>query len=300
MRLFLWWLRRLLSALVTLLAVSALIFVAARLMPGGFAETILGPFATGEQKAELADRYGLDEPVLLQYLHWLGAVAGGDFGSSMISQTPVTTELLDRLPGTVRLTGYAVAIAVVVGVPLGVLTALRGRGGSVGRILSGLGVSVPEFALGSFAVFLLSRYGLQVDGYLLPAAVLSLFAVSVTARTTRDAVMGVLVEPHITAAVARGHTPWFIVRHHVLRNAAAPVLTLLATVTAHLLGGALIVEYVFNLPGIGSYVVQAVSRRDYAVVQAGVLLAAAVFIVMNILIDLAVGLIDPRLGGRRA
>jgi peptide/nickel transport system permease protein len=111
-------------------------------------------------------------------------------------------------------------------------------------------------------------------------------------------VLNVLVEPHVTAAVARGETPWFIVRHHILRNAAGPVLTLTATITAYLLGGALIVEYLFNLPGIGSYVVQAVGRRDYAVVQAGVLLAATVFIVMNVLIDLLVGLVDPRLGRR--
>jgi peptide/nickel transport system permease protein len=153
-------------------------------------------------------------------------------------------------------------------------------------------------------VFVFSRYalGLPAGGYdgvrslILPSLVLSFFAISITARTTRDAVMGVLVEPYVTAAVARGESPWFIIRHHVLRNAAIPVVTLLATITAYLLGGALIVEYVFNLPGIGSYVVQAVGRRDYAVVQAGVLLAATVFIVLNLMVDLVVGLIDPRLG----
>jgi peptide/nickel transport system permease protein len=189
----------------------------------------------------------------------------------------------------------------------------------VGRLLSGLGVSVPEFVLGSLVVFVFSRYalGLEVGSWvpigqdpvanlaamILPAAVLSIFSISVTARTTRDAVMGVLVEPYVTAAVGRGESPWFIVRHHILRNAATPVVTLLGTITAYLLGGALIVEHVFNLPGVGSYIVQAVGRRDYAVVQAGVLLAAGVFIVMNVLIDLLVGVLDPRLGvlaGRRS
>lgn len=304
MRLALWWIGRALSAAATLLGVSILIFAAVRMMPGGFAETILGPFATADQKAELADRYGLDQSVFVQYGHWLAAVARGDFGVSMISREPVVSELWARLPVTGQLTLFSVLIATLLGVPLGVLTAVRARRAAVGRLLSGLGVSVPEFVLGSLVVFVFSRYalGLPAGGYdgvrslILPSLVLSFFAISITARTTRDAVMGVLVEPYVTAAVARGESPWFIIRHHVLRNAAIPVVTLLATITAYLLGGALIVEYVFNLPGIGSYVVQAVGRRDYAVVQAGVLLAATVFIVLNLLVDLVVGLIDPRLG----
>ncbi|MEU6714337.1 ABC transporter permease [Nonomuraea sp. NPDC046802] len=322
MRLLMWWTGRALSSAATLLGVSVLIFTAVRLMPGGFAETVLGPFATAEQKAELATRYGLDQPVFMQYGHWLAAVAGGDFGISMISRQPVGAELLARLPVTAELTVLAVLASVLAGVPLGVLTAVRARpggGGTAGRLLSGLGVSVPEFVLGSLVVFLFSRYalGLEVGAWvpfgqdpaanlatmILPAAVLSVFSISVTARTTRDAVMGVLVEPYITAAVGRGESPWFIVRHHVLRNAATPVVTLVGTIIAYLLGGALIVEHVFNLPGVGSYIVQAVGRRDYAVVQAGVLLAAGVFIVMNVLIDLLVGALDPRLGvlaGRRS
>ncbi|TMR09614.1 ABC transporter permease [Nonomuraea turkmeniaca] len=322
MRLLMWWSGRALSSAATLLGVSVLIFAAVRMMPGGFAETVLGPFATAEQEAELAARYGLDQPVLLQYGHWLAAVGGGDFGVSMISRQPVGAELLARLPITAELTVLAVAASALFGVPLGVLTAVRARpggGGAAGRLLSGLGVSVPEFVLGSLVVFVFSRHalGLEVGSWVpltqdpaanlatmvLPAAVLSVFAISVTARTTRDAVMGVLVEPYVTAAVGRGESPWFIVRHHILRNAATPVVTLLGTITAYLLGGALIVEHVFNLPGVGSYIVQAVGRRDYAVVQAGVLLAAAVFIVMNVLIDLLVGVLDPRLGvlaGRRS
>jgi peptide/nickel transport system permease protein len=321
-RLALWWFGRTASAAVTLLGVSVLIFAAVRMMPGGFAQTILGPFGTPEQEAELAARYGLDQPVFVQYGHWLAAVARGDLGVSMISQQPVAAELAARLPVTAELTLFAVVLAVLVGVPLGVLTAVRARpsgGAAAGRLLSGIGVSVPEFVLGSLVVFVFSRYalGLPVGGYtpfgtnpganllsmVLPSCVLAFLAVSITARTTRDAVLGVLVEPYVTAAVARGATPWFIVRHHVLRNAAVPVVTLLATIAGYLLGGALIVEYVFNLPGIGSYVVQAVGRRDYAVVQSGVLLAAALFVVLNLVVDLVAGLIDPRhgvtAGGRR-
>jgi peptide/nickel transport system permease protein len=133
---------------------------------------------------------------------------------------------------------------------------------------------------------------------ILPAGVLSVFVIAVAARTTRDAVLNVLVEPYITAAVARGESPGFIVRRHVLRNASIPVITVLGTITAYLLGGAVIIEYLFNLPGIGSYIVQAVGRRDYAVVQAGVLLAAVVFVVMNTLTDAAAAVLDPRFGRR--
>jgi peptide/nickel transport system permease protein len=315
MRLFSWWLKRVVSAAATLLGVSILIFTAVRLMPGGFAETILGPFATDEQKAALAARYGLDQSVLVQYWHWLSAALGGDFGTSMISREPVAGELVARLPVTGQLTVMAVLAAVFIGVPLGIFAAVRARpdgGGAAGRLVSGLGVSLPEFVLGSIVVFVFSRYalGLPVGGYVpisadavanlrsmvLPAAVLSVFAIAATARTTRDAVMNVLVEPHVTAAVARGETPGSIIRHHILRNAATPVVVLVTTITAYLLGGAIIVEYLFSLPGIGSYVVQAVGRRDYAVVQAGVLLAATLFIVLNVLADLLVGIIDPRLG----
>ncbi|MEU5884187.1 ABC transporter permease [Spirillospora sp. NPDC047279] len=315
MRLLLWWGGRALVSAATLLGVSILIFAAVRMMPGGFAETVLGPFATADQKAALAEQYGLDQPIPAQYWHWLSAVVTGDFGTSMISRTPVADELGARLPVTAELTLIAIAVALLAGVPLGVLTAVRARpggGGAAGRLLSGLGVSVPEFVLAALTVFLFSRYalGLRAGGHvpfgedpagnlrsmILPALVLSIFALSATARTTRDAVLNVLVEPYVTAAVARGERPSSIVLHHVLRNAAAPVVTLTATIAAYLLGGALIVEYAFNLPGIGSFIVQAITRRDYAVVQAGVLLAAAVFIVMNMLVDLAVGLIDPRLG----
>jgi peptide/nickel transport system permease protein len=314
-RLLTWWSLRVLSAALTLLLISLLIFAASRLMPGGFAEVVLGPFASAEEKAEVSAKYGLDRGILTQYWLWLSSAVHGDFGLSMITREPVTTEFGLRLPVTAELTILGMAAAIVFGVPLGVLTAIRaGRrgGGALGRLASGFGVSVPEFVLGSLVVFLFSRYalGLTVGGYVpfgtdpaanlramvLPAAVLSVFVIAVTARTTRDAVLTVLVEPYIAAAVARGESPGFIVRRHVLRNASIPVITVLGTVTAYLLGGAVIVEYLFNLPGIGSYVVQAVGRRDYAVVQAGVLLAAVVFVVMNTLTDAVAGVLDPRFG----
>lgn len=315
MRLFSLWVRRAASAALTLFVVSVLIFTASRLMPGGFAEVVLGPFASPEQRAAVSAEYGLDRGILVQYGLWLEAVAHGDFGTSMISGESVASELRLRLPVTAELTLLSVGAAVALGVPLGIWTAVRaGRrgGGALGRLAGGLGVSLPEFVLGSLVVFVFSRYalGLTVGGYqplgedaganlrsmVLPAAVLSVFAVAVTARTTRDAVLNVLVEPYITASVARGESPGSIIARHVLRNAAIPVMVAVTTIAAYLLGGAVIIEQLFNLPGVGSYVVQAVQRRDYAVVQAGVLLAAAVFIVINMAVDAVAGVLDPRFG----
>ncbi|QFU88528.1 ABC transporter permease [Amycolatopsis sp. YIM 10] len=318
MRLVSWWVRRLVSAVLTLFVVSVLIFAASRLMPGGFAEVVLGPFATPEQRAAMSEKYGLDQSLFAQYGLWLSAALHGDLGTSLLSGEPVAGEFGLRIPVTVELTLLGIGAAVLIGVPLGVYTAVRAGkrgGGALGRLAGGLGVSVPEFVLGSLVVFVFSRYalGLTVGGYrplgedlganlrsmVLPAAVLSVFAIAVTARTTRDAVMNVLVEPYITASVARGETSLFIIGRHVLRNASIPILVVLTSTTAYLLGGAVIVEHLFNLPGVGSYVVQAVGRRDYAVVQAGVLLAAVVFVVLNMLSDAASGVLDPRFGTDR-
>ncbi|WP_020672960.1 ABC transporter permease [Amycolatopsis nigrescens] len=318
MRLFSWWARRLVSAVLTLFFVSILIFAASRLMPGGFAEVVLGPFASPEQQAAVSEKYGLDQSLVAQYGLWLAAAVKGDLGTSLLSGEPVSSEFLLRIPVTVELTLLGIGAAVLIGIPLGVYSAVRAGergGGALGRLAGGLGVSLPEFVLGSLVVFVFSRYalGLTVGGYrplgedvganlrsmVLPAGVLSVFAIAVTARTTRDAVLNVLVEPYITASVARGETPLFIIARHVLRNASIPILVVLTTITAYLLGGAVIIEHLFNLPGVGSYVVQAVGRRDYAVVQAGVLLAAAVFVLLNMLTDATSGVLDPRFGVAR-
>ncbi|MGW6456592.1 ABC transporter permease subunit, partial [Streptomyces sp. NPDC055078] len=310
-----WLLGRLTAAAVTLFGVSVLIFAAVRAMPGSYSDMVLGPLATPEAKASAAEKFGLDRPVVEQYGYWLLNAAQGDFGTAMASRTPVSSELATRLPVTVTLTAIALALVVLIGIPLGVWTGTRGsgsgRGATAGRLLSGIGMSVPEFVLGSVVVFLFTRYSLgltvgdpvpwsqdpagSIRSLILPAAVLSVFCIAVTARTARDAVLGVLVEPHIAAAVARGEPKGFIVRHHILRNASVPVLTLVATLTAYLLGGTVIVERLFNLPGLGSYLLEGLDRRDYAIIQAGVLLAAAVFIVTNLLVDLISSMIDPRI-----
>ena len=309
-----WVLGRLVSAAATLLGASILIFAAVREMPGNYAQLVLGPLASPEAKAAATHRYGLDRSVVEQYLLWLRNAVHGDLGTSLVSHLSVRHEVAERLPVTITITGLAVVLTIVIGIPLGIWTGVSARGGRSGlggRVTSSVGISVPDFVLGSLVAYLFSRYslGLSVGNYvpwsdgavrsveslLLPAAVLSVFCIAATARTTRDAVMSALVEPHVTAAVGRGESPWFIIRHHVLRNASIPVLTLVATLTAYLLGGAVIVEQLFNVPGLGSYLVQALGRRDYAVIEAGVLLAAVVFIAASLVIDLLSGWLDPRI-----
>jgi peptide/nickel transport system permease protein len=313
MRVIRWLPGRLLSALVVLLGASILIFAAVRSLPGDFAQIVLGPLSDEAQRAELRETFGFDRSLPEQYLLWLGNAARGDFGVSLASQQPVVDELLSRLPVTALLAAMAMLLTIAIGIPLGVYAgthASTGRGGVATRIVSTIGISFPEFVLGCLVVFLFSRFslGLSVGTFvsptadfggglvslLLPAIVLSIFCVAATARTTRDAVMNVLVEPHIAASVARGERKWFIVRHHVLRNALIPVLTLTATITAALLGGTIIVERVFNVPGIGSYLVLALDRRDYPVIQTTVLLATAVFVLSSLIIDVLTGIIDPR------
>jgi len=313
MRLVRWLPGRLLSALIVLLGASVLIFLALRSLPGDLAFLLAGPFSSQEARDQVTATFGLDRPLYEQYVIWIGAAVRGDFGVSVASQQPVISEFMTRLPVTGLLAAMAMVLTVGIGVPLGIYAgtaATTGRGSSVGRLVSSIGISLPEFVIGSLVVFLFSRFSLGISvgsftspledfgkgtvSLVLPAIVLSIFCIAATARTTRDSVMAVLVEPHVAAAVARGERKWFIVRHHVLRNALIPVFTLTATICAFLLGGAVIVENIFNIQGFGSYLVTALGRRDYAVMQAGVLLVTAIFVVVSLIIDIATGIIDPR------
>jgi len=309
---------RLVIAAITMFGVALLVFVALRLLPGGYAEVLLGPFATPEARAIIGAKYGLDQPIAVQFVKWLGALLQGDFGVSMVNRRPVIEEFVRRAPVTAELATLTLALALAIGLPLGVSSALaasHGRRGRLGRLVGALGASVPEFVLGSALIFVFSSWslGLKVGGFVplaqdpwanlrsvvLPTASLSVFGIALILRTTRDAVLRVLTEGHILAAVARGETPWRIVRHHVLRNAAIPVVTVTATYFGFLLGGAVIAEILFSIPGVGYYIYSSLEGRDYAVVQAGVLLASFAFVSLNMLADVAYALIDPRIGATR-
>lgn len=315
MRLLVYLLPRAAAAAVTMLGVSVLVFLALRLIPGGYADILLGPFVTPEAREAIAARYGLDRPIAAQYLHWLAALFQGDFGVSMVTRKPVLDEFVRRAPVTLELALISLGIALSVGLPLGVISGARSGGrkrGDVARFIGALGSSIPDFVLGSVLIFAFSVYSLwfTVGGYValsedpvgnlrsmfLPALTLSVFGVALVLRTARDAVMRVMTEGYITAAVARGEAPGSIIRHHVLRNAAIPVVTVVTTYFGFLLGGAVVAEVLFSIPGIGLYAFNGLQNRDYAIVQAGVLLAAAIFIAINMLSDVLYAVIDPRIG----
>lgn len=310
---------RLAQALATLVGVSLLIFTSQRLLPGGFAEMLLGPLTTPEAKRFISEQYGLERGPVEQYAAWLFAFAHGDFGLSLMTRSSVAHELLRRAPVTVELALLATAIALVLGLPLGLVSGVRESGRALrlaGRLIGAIGTGTPEFVLGSALLYLLSSWsmGFSARGYvslfdapqenlrafIVPAGTLAVFGMALIVRTTRDAVQRTLTEGHILTAVARGDRPVDIVVHHVLRNASIPIITVTATFLGYLLGGALIVEVLFSLPGVGLYTYNALNNRDYAVVQAGVMLSAIVFIVINTMADMVYALIDPRVARRAA
>jgi peptide/nickel transport system permease protein len=304
--------------LVTLLAVSALVFLAIHLIPGSFADLYIPPeMSSMERRTSLVDSLGLNQPLPLQYVHWFGSIASGNFGVDLISDQPVANELGERLPATGELTFLAMLLSLGIGIPLGVAASFTGRfpllrGAS--RLVGSAGLSFPDFVLASVLVFIFSsnQLGVTVGGYVpfavdpianiramaLPAIALSIFATALIVRTTRDSVLNVMPEPYVGAAVARGETPLQIVRRHVLRNASLPVLTVAAVNSGYLLGGAIIIETIFSIPGIGAFAVAAVKARNYPVVEACVLIGAAVFVTLNTVADLAYPLIDPRIRAR--
>lgn len=310
---------RLLIGAVTMLGAALLVFISLRLVPGSYADVLLGPFATDATRAMINARYGLDKPIVVQFGTWILALLHGDFGVSMVTNQPAIDELLRRLPVTAELAFLTLVVVLGVGFPLGVWSAVAessaGRGASIGRLIGALGASVPDFVIGTALIFIFSKWslGLKIGGFvplsksvwgnlqtlILPTASLSLFGIALILRTTRDAVLRIMTEGHILAAVGRGKTAWQIVRHHILRNASIPIVTVAATYFGFLMGGEIIAEVLFSIPGVGYYIYSSLDGRDFAVVQAGVLLAALVFITLNMLADVAYALIDPRIGAKR-
>jgi peptide/nickel transport system permease protein len=303
---------RLAAGIGTVLVVSVVVFVALHMVPGSYADILTGQTASPQVRAKVVAEYGLGQPLPVQYVKWLGHAVTGDLGASLGTGESVTDQLARRLPVTAELTLLALALTLIVGLPLALLAGMARTRTSreSSRFLGATAMSMPDFVLGSILVYLFSRYalGLRVGGYvpfvddpagnlramLLPALTLSVFGIAILVRTGRDAVASVLSSPHITAATARGESTAHIVRHHVLRNAAIPVVTVLAIYTGYLMGGAVIVENLFSLPGIGQSVLNGVTNRDYPIVQGTVLLAATAFIAINMLADFAYGAFDPR------
>ena len=304
---------RIASAGVTLLGVSVVVFTAIRMIPGKF-EEVLVPRGNPEFRAAMAEKLGLDHPLPVQYFEWLGELLQGDFGLSLLTVKPVAEEFANRVPVTAEISLLAALVALVVGVPLGLMVGLgkQIRGvTTAGRLFSGFSISVPDFVVASMLLYFLTSYSLWLTAgtwvsfgddpighikiVVAPVVTLSLFGIGVIAATSRHSAISVLRQEHVTAAILRGASPGQVIRRHVIRNASIPVVTIAAIYLGYLLGGTILVELIYSVPGVGRYMLNGVLYRDYVVVQASVMLAATFFIVLNMLSDIAYAWLDPRI-----
>ncbi|MFO1147527.1 MAG: ABC transporter permease [Alsobacter sp.] len=297
--------RRCASAAATLVLCSLIIFSAVHALPGGYADVFLGAYATPEAKARIEQQFGLNAPLPTQYVKWLASAARGDFGVSLVTQKPVADEFAVRVPVTATIAGLAAALAIVLGAPLGMLGGIaRGTGilHALSRIVGSLAISVPDFVIGALLLFTVAKLApsaASLSTTLLPALSLSALGVGLVVTAARHSSVAASKGPWVMTAVARGTAPWTILHRHIFRNAAIPVVTVFGVYFGYLLGGTAIVEQTFTVPGVGRYLLQAVQLRDYPVVQAGALVAASVFVVLNLSVDLLYGWLDPRIRTER-
>ena len=299
-----------------MLGVSLLTFLFIRLIPGDAIAARLGTSTalTPDQLTSLRAYFGLDQPLPLQYWNWLISLLRGDAGYSIRTGRPVFIEIAQRLPATLELALAATAIALAVGLPLGLLSALRPRSrlDAAARIGGLIGLSLPNFWLGTLIIVLFSlylRWLPNTGGYvdllqdplgnlrllLFPAITLGLALAAATQRMTRSAMLDVLGADYVRTATAKGLAPRVVLRRHVLKNGLIVVVTLLGIQVGQLLGGAVVVEEIFSVPGVGRLLLNAIVQRDYALVQGAVLVIAILFVVLNIMVDLLYGYLDPRI-----
>jgi peptide/nickel transport system permease protein len=303
--------RRLLLTIPVLWVMTLFVFLIIHLIPGDPVRTMLGFRATPDNVATARHQLGLDESLWRQYVDWLGGLLHGDLGTDLISHAPLSELLAQRLPVTLELTVLSMLLAIAVGVPLGALAAVGNR--RVRSLTDGLvvlGVSIPDFWLGIMLVLLFAATleWLPPSGYVplsddplgnlrymvLPVATLAAAEAAYILRTTRGAMEAVLQRPAMTYLRAKGIGPYRLVAGHALRNAAPTVVTVIGIQFGVLLGGAIVVETLFGLPGVGRLIVTSINQRNYPVVQAGVLAVAALFVLVSLLVDLVVAWLDPR------
>jgi peptide/nickel transport system permease protein len=297
-------LARVASAAVVMFGVLCLVFFLIHLVPGDPVEVMLGESAQAADRAALRAALGLDQPLLTQFGHYLGNLAGLDLGTSLHSRQPILDILLERIPATVQLALAALLVAVLIAFPLGVMAAIRkDTGWDHGAMaVSLLGVSIPNFLMGPLLILVFALWlgWFPVSGreglasLVLPALTLGSAMAAILSRMVRATLLDVLGEDYIRTARAKGLGPRAVIWRHALRNALLPVITLLGLQLGTLLAGAVITETVFSWPGVGQLVIEAIQRRDYPVVQACVLLISLTYVLVNTLTDLAYGWLDPR------
>ncbi|ARO13889.1 dipeptide ABC transporter [Ketogulonicigenium robustum] len=312
-----YFLRRLITFPLIMLGVSILVFVAIRLIPGDSITAMLGTesgLLTPDQRAALAQYFGIDQNWLVQYGRWIWGVLQGDFGLSITYGKPVLEVIAQRFPLTLELAVLSLAIALIIGMPAGIYAATRQDKLSdlIVRMVAMIGQSTPNFVIGLVVLYILSalfgisptmgRYiGLREDpiGNLtqlgLPALILGFSFAASVARISRSSMLDVLNEDYVRTARAKGVKRGSVIWKHALRNALIPVVTLSGVEFGYLLGGAVIVEQIFALPGLGRVVLEAIGQRDYAMVQGSILFIALNFLVVNLLVDLLYVALDPRI-----
>jgi peptide/nickel transport system permease protein len=293
--------------------VAVIVFLLLHLAPGDPATLIAGDFATAEDIARIGKQLGLDRPLPVQFVAWVGQVLQGELGTSIFSQLPVSRLIRQRLEPTLVLSVTTLVIAVLLAVPIGVLAAWRARTW-VDRLVMGLavcGLSIPVFVLGYLLIYLFAiQLGwLPVQGYvsltqgiwpclrsiLLPSLALGSIYMALIARITRASLLEVLEEDYVRTAHAKGLPTLTVVVGHALRNASIPIVTIIGVGLTLLIGGVVITESVFAIPGIGRLTVDAILRRDYPIIQAVILLSSGAYVLVNLVIDLVYTVLDPRI-----
>jgi peptide/nickel transport system permease protein len=310
-----WMVRRIGMAMLLVWVVASIVFLAIRFVPGDPAELLLaqgGAAPDPDSVAQLHHQLGLDRPIWTQYLSSFAGLLRGDLGQSLEDQSPVADDVLRRLPRTLELLGVAAFLALAVGLPTGLLAALR-RGGLFDRVASAAaaaGLAIPVFVVGTVLVLVFAQqlHWVSAGGYAprfpspgrhfallaMPAVTIAVGLVATVFRMTRAAVLDVSLRDHVRTARAKGVRRGGIVLRHVLRNALMPVATVLALNLGSLLGGTVLVEYVFNYPGLSGLLVDAVNARDYPEVEGIVLVISILFVTLNLLMDFIYAALDPR------
>lgn len=306
-------LRRLLATIPVMLVVAVFVFLMLRLTPSDPAAIIAGDNANAEQVAAIRHQLGLDQPILTQFFIWMGKILTGDLGESFFFKKTVAELIADRIQPTLSLAFFTILLAVLVAVPLGVLAAAR-QGTIIDRVVMGfsvLGFSVPVFVIGYLLIYVFAIHlnWLPVQGYqriqlgvwgwfqrlILPSITLAIIYVALIARMTRTSVLEVLSEDYIRTARAKGQIERKVLFRHALRNAAVPIVTVIGLGIALLIGGVVVTESVYTIPGLGRLTVDAVLARDYPVIQAVILLFSLVYVLINLVVDIIYTLLDPRI-----
>jgi peptide/nickel transport system permease protein len=321
-----------LQIIPVLIGVSIVVFFMVRAIPGDPAQILLGQLATQERVEQLRESMGLDKPVIVQYGLFLKDAVQGDLGDSIVTGRPVTTELLARFPATLELTAFAMLIAILVGVPVGVISAVKQYSwlDKITAVLALTGISMPIFWLAMILIViftvnlgLLPFPGRLDSGYsitaitglvlvdslltlnfagfwngllhlIMPALALGTIPMAIITRMTRSSMLEVMGEDYVRTARAKGVVPWRVVFKHALRNAMLPTVTVIGLQTGLLMGGAIVTETIFSWPGVGQIAYESINRRDYAMIQGVVLYGAALFVLVNLLVDILYAVLDPR------